>query len=285
MVVKDFGAVKIVTLTKAKVIKEVFSVKIIRAVLLIAVFSFLTSLSHAVREREKDVAEDDRVLKVFTPAEEWFLPTGTQIEVKILNAIFSFNLNTPVVASVETPVTCPKGGAVIFPKYTQLIGSADILKSDNRVNVRFLVAVLPNGREFDLNGIGLSPDGSAGIVASEVKEYKDVKMMSSAVSGALTGVGSALPGAMIGQPIAAGAIGGALQQGSQQASDIGNQKVDVSIFVKPYAKCKVFLTRRLTLDDLLTRDRPSHAPSPDKVEKEMNKKEGGKDAPLKDWRE
>lgn len=219
----------------------------------------------------RDTDLDDEVYGEFPSEETWYLPTGHQVKATIQNAIFSFNLNTPVIAIVDEPVTCPKSGKVIFPKKTRLIGTADILKSDDRVNIRFLVAVLLNGREFEMSGMALSPDGTAGI-KGVIKEYKDVRMMSSAVSGALAGVGTAVTATMAGQSIAAGAIGGALSQGSQQAQEITNQKVDVSISVAPFQKTVIFLSRRF----VMTKQKQSDDPVKSKLEEKSKKK---------DWKE
>ena len=205
-------------------------------------------------ERGQTQGASPDVLTQFMPRETWFLPTGQEIKATIQNAIFSFNLQTPVIATVDDPVTSPKDGTIILPRKTRLIGTADILKSDDRVNVRFSIAVLPNGREFELVGIALSPDGSAGIKGT-VKEYKDARFMSSALSGAMSGMGQAVVAMLPGQPIVAGALGGALVQGAQEAETISNQKVDVSISVPPFQKTFVFLSRRLVLDDIPKGDR------------------------------
>ena len=99
----------------------------------------------------------------FPAAETWFLNTGSEIKATIRNAIFSYNLQTPIIAVVDVDAACTKNGYTILPKGTRLMGTADILKSDDRVNIHFSVAVLPNGREFAVSGIALSPDGSAGV--------------------------------------------------------------------------------------------------------------------------
>ncbi len=212
------------------------------------------------------------VQSIFIPSEEWFLPTGSQIKATIQNAIFSFNLQTPVIAVVDEPVICPKNGNVVLPAKTRFIGTSEILKSDDRVNVKFVICVLPNGQEFEVGAIALSPDGSAGIKGT-VKEYKDIRLMSSAASGALLGVGQAVTATMGGQPIVSGAIGGALTQGAQEAQQITNQKVDVSISVPPFQKTVVFLSRRLVMDET-----SKETPKPREHDMEMrNEKKNWKD--------
>ena len=235
----------------------------------VSVLFFVAPFLYAANERE----EITEVEKTFMPKEVWHLPIGTRISCTIQNAIFSFNLITPVIAIVDEPVLCPSNGKIVMPRKTKLIGTASILKSDDRVNITFNYAVLPNGRQFEIGGIALSPDGSAGIKGA-VKEYKDTRLMASAMSGALVGVGQAMSITMTGQPIMSGAIGGALQQGAQQAQEISNQKVDVSISVGPFQKTSVFLSSRLVLDGLIKQEQAESTQIPKEIEKDK-----------KSWRE
>ena len=174
----------------------------------------------------------------FPASETWFLNTGTEIKATIRNAIFSYNLQTPIIAVVDVDASCTKNGYAVLPKGTRLLGTADILKSDDRVNIRFSVAVLPNGREFAISGLALSPDGSAGVKGT-VKEYKDLRVMSSAASGALLGVGQAVALTAAGQPIISGAISGALQQGAQEAQHLVSRKW-MFRYGSPFQKTLVF---------------------------------------------
>ena len=239
--------------------------------------SMVFPLMRKVNGADIDSGNDD-ILKVFEPVEKWALPSGQEIRATIQNAIFSFNLQTPIVAVVDEPAVNPKNGLVIFPRKTRLLGTADILKSDDRVNIRFHVAVLPTGREFDISGIALSPDGSAGIRGT-VKEYKDVRLMTSAVSGALSGVGQVVTTSLPGQPLVAGAIGGALTQVAQEAQNISNQKVDVSVSVPPFQKTIIFLTRRLSLDEMLAREKTDR-----KGHMDSDREKRDEDSRPKDWK-
>jgi len=189
------------------------------------------------------------VLKTFPSKETWFLPTGTILKASTKNAIFSFNLEAPVVAELDEPAICPKTNAVVLPQGTKLIGTASVLKSDDRVNVEFRLAVLPapSGKEYQIQGLILHPDGSAGLKGT-VREYKEVRLMSSAAAGAVSGIGQAVA-TTAGQPIVGQAVGGALTAGATEIQTGMAPKVDVSISVPPYQKCGVFLMNRLVLDD------------------------------------
>ncbi len=217
----------------------------------------------------------NNVLNIFLPEDEWFLTAGQEIRATIQNAIFSFNLQTPIIAIVDEPAICLKNGLVILPKKTRLLGIAEVLKSDDRVNIKFNVAVLPNGREFEINGIALSSDGSAGI-RGEVKEYKDIRLMSSALGGAMSGIGQAMVATLPGQPLMSGAIGGALTQGAQEAQTISNQKADVSITVPPFQKILVFLSQRLSLDRYLENKSTS--------KKDPSQENSSEEEKPKDWK-
>lgn len=188
------------------------------------------------------------VLKTFPSQEMWFLPTGTILKVTTKNAIFSFNLEAPVIAELDEPAICPKTGAIVLPVKTKLVGVAKVLKSDDRVNVTFNLLVLPgpSGKEYSIQGIILHPDGSAGL-KGEVKTYKEVRLMSSAASGAVSGIGQVVS-STAGQPIIGQAIGSALTAGAGEIQSETSPKVDVSISVPPYQKCAVFLMNRLILD-------------------------------------
>lgn len=189
------------------------------------------------------------VLRKFSSHETWFLPTGTILKASTKNAIFSFNLETPVVAELDEPAICPKTGAIVLPVKTRLIGTASILKSDDRVNINFRLLVLPgpSGKEYQIQGIVLHPDGSAGLKGT-VKEYKELRLMSSAASGAVLGIGQAVA-ATSGQPIVGQALGGALTAGAGEIQSGVAPKVDVSIEVPPYQKCGIFLMNRVVLDE------------------------------------
>lgn len=89
------------------------------------------------------------------------IPTGSKLKAHLANAIFSFNVTSPAVAVVDEDFS--KDGEVIIPKGTEFIGDAGILKSVDRINVRFSVMVLPSGKELKVSAMALSLDGSGGI--------------------------------------------------------------------------------------------------------------------------
>ena len=115
------------------------------------------------------------------------------------------------------------------------------------MNFRLAVLPAPSGKEYQIQGIILYPDGSSGL-KGVVKDYKELRLMSSAASGAIGGIGQAVA-ATAGQPIVGQALGGALTAGAGEIQTGMAPKVDVSITVSPFQKCGVFLMNRLVLDD------------------------------------
>ena len=170
-----------------------------------------------------------------------FLPTGTMLRATITNAIFSYNLTTPVIAELD------EGGAfkdrLVLPPHTKLLGRAMVLKSHDRVNVEFDRAVLPDGTELDIGGLALSPDGSAGI-KGKVEKYKDSAVASAALKGAVTGLTTMTSAAI--NPVAA-QTGQAVAEETVRQVDTTQQEVDTSISIPGFTRCFVYLERRLEL--------------------------------------
>lgn len=176
------------------------------------------------------------------PAQALFLPTGTQIRITITNAIFSYNLATPVAGELESGASFL--GRMVLPEKTKLLGRALILKSHDRLNIEFDLAVMPDGREVPLSGIALSPDGSAGI-KGKVEKHKDSAVASAALKGAILGAAAMTSAAV--NPMAAEA-GQAVAEEATKTIDLSNQQVDVSISVPAFTRCLVHLTKRLELN-------------------------------------
>ncbi len=163
------------------------------------------------------------------------------LRVTLINAIFSYNLATPVIAELD--------GAAVFndrtvlPDKTKLLGRALILKSHDRVNIDFSLAVLPDGREIPLAGIGLSPDGSAGI-KGKVEQHKDSLVASAALKGAISG--TAAIAAQAADPITVSASQSAAQE-TVRAIDLSNERIDTSIWIPAFTRCLVYLDRKLEI--------------------------------------
>lgn len=194
-------------------------------------------------------ADVEPVLKQFTPKENVFLPSGTILRGTIMGAIFSYNVMVPILIALDEAAICPKNNYVVFPKGTQFLGWASVLKSDDRINISVYRAVLPapSGQEYPVNGIVLYPDGTAGVTGIR-KTYTKLKFMSSAAAGALAGVGEVVAASGGASPIAAGAIGGVVKTESEDIGAMAGKTVDVSITVPPRQKISIFLLDRVVFD-------------------------------------
>lgn len=121
---------------------------------------------------------------------KYFLHTGFMFDAVLQTAIFSYNLESPVIAETEFDITYLD--KVMIPKGTKLIGYASVLKSADRVNVFFHTMVFPNGQEIKFAGLALHTDGSAG-VPGKVKKHKETipakVLLEAAANIAAPGVG------------------------------------------------------------------------------------------------
>jgi type IV secretory pathway VirB10-like protein len=108
-------------------------------------------------------------------------------------AIFSYNLESPVIAETEFDIIYLD--KVMIPKGTKIIGYASVLKSADRVNVFFHTMVFPNGQEIKFSGLALHTDGSAGIPGKVKKHKENIParvLLEAAANIAAPGVGGAV---------------------------------------------------------------------------------------------
>ena len=121
--------------------------------------------------------EPERELQTKTEKSEKFklgLASGTKIPALLGERVFSFNVDAPVVAILSRDYS--SGDKVVIPKGSKFLGEANVLKSLDRINVRFHLLVLPDGREIRVNALALSEDGAAGI-KGKVEKHTDMKMV------------------------------------------------------------------------------------------------------------
>lgn len=119
------------------------------------------------------------------------LPAGTRVPAVLLHQIFSFNTEAPVLAEVVKDFKQEE--KVLIPEGSRFLGEAGVLKSLDRVNVRFDLLILPNGRELRVRAMALSEDGSGGI-RGKVRNHRDMKILKAIGEGVLGGVSLFLGG-------------------------------------------------------------------------------------------
>ena len=100
--------------------------------------------------------------------------------------MFSFNVAAPVQAILAKDFIYKD--EVVIPKDARFLGEADVVKSLDRINVRFDLLILPDGREVRVRALALSEDGAAGI-PGKVDRHTDKKVLK-AVGESVLSVGS-----------------------------------------------------------------------------------------------
>jgi type IV secretory pathway VirB10-like protein len=102
------------------------------------------------------------------------LASGTKIPAFLGERVFSFNVDAPVLAVISKDFMADD--KVVIPKGSKFLGEANVLKSLDRINVRFHLLVLPDGHEIRVNALALSEDGAAGI-KGKAEKHTDMKMV------------------------------------------------------------------------------------------------------------
>ncbi|HOW87315.1 MAG TPA: TrbI/VirB10 family protein [Candidatus Omnitrophota bacterium] len=168
------------------------------------------------------------------------IPSGTKIPALLNERIFSFNVAAPVTALVSKDFSVKN--QVVIPQGSRFLGEVNVVKSVDRVNVRFDLLIFPDGRELRIRAIALSEDGSGGI-KGKVDKHTDTKVLKA-----------------IGETLLAGAslfVGGRSQDAysledqmrvnladnltNQASQDLRSVKVDKSITVESGINIEVML--------------------------------------------
>ncbi len=168
------------------------------------------------------------------------LPSGTKITALISNRIFSFNVAAPVTAVVTKDFMWKD--KVVIPKGSQFLGEVNILKSLDRINVRFDLLIVPDGREIRIKAMALSDDGSAGI-RGKVEKQTDKKVLK-AVGESVLSVGSLFLGGRSRDPFNLEdqlRLNLAQNLGNEARQDLRNVPVEKSITVEADTPIQVIL--------------------------------------------
>ncbi len=176
------------------------------------------------------------------PKTRYFMPTGFMFPARLENAIYSYNVESPVIAVVDRNVEYLK--RVVLPAGTRIIGTASVQQDHDRVLVTFRAMVLPDtGDEIKFVGQALMLDGSLGI-KGKVETHKDSAVANTVLKSVITGTGGAIsmvPGV---SPIAAGATQGLTNEATKEL-DFERQQVTTSITVDAETGLRVYLPQRI----------------------------------------
>jgi hypothetical protein len=163
------------------------------------------------------------------------LPMGYSISVKLINAIYSTNTGSPVVAEVTSDVSGHTG--VSIPEHTHVIGEASFDESAQRIKVRFHTFVYPEGDQHSVQGLGLMADGSAGLDGdyhSGNGTRQLGRFLGTFVSGMADGMIERQSGGMFGSPYETASVrNGVLNGVTLSAQDQTKMVTDQLSQVKP----------------------------------------------------
>lgn len=168
------------------------------------------------------------------------IPSGTKIPALLSDRIFSFNVAAPVTAIV--PKDFNFKDQLTIPKGSKFLGEVNVVKSVDRVNVRFDLLILPDGRELRVRAIALSEDGSSGI-KGKVNKHTDTKVLK-AIGETLLAGASLFVGGRSQDPYSLDdqlRVNLADNLTDQASQDLRSVKVDKSITVESGVNIQVML--------------------------------------------
>ncbi|MCP4653462.1 MAG: TrbI/VirB10 family protein [Candidatus Omnitrophica bacterium] len=131
---------------------------------------FLNEKKPSVRKRsiitKKTLFKDvDAPMVVYDDTKNYktsmIVPLGSAVKCLLIYNIISNNFNSPVVAQVWEDFYFNE--KLLFPFGTRIYGTAAPGKQRDRIVVKFHSAVFQDGKTVNINGLGLSKDGSAGL--------------------------------------------------------------------------------------------------------------------------
>jgi len=170
---------------------------------------------------------------------KYFLPTGFTFPCRLNTAIFSYNIKTPAIATVERDIVYL--GRVVIPQKTRVIGSVGIQKSNDRVLIQFHTLVFPQGDETPIPGMAISLDGSAGI-KGKVDKQKDSAVANTVLRSVLAGGQTALEMGSA-NPVVSQTTSGITQEALRDLA-LERQQVTSSISVAAETSVRVYIVRR-----------------------------------------
>jgi type IV secretory pathway VirB10-like protein len=199
-----------------------------------------TVVSRAYREKKEEGGPPARFQGVTqkTPTKaNYFLPTGFTFPVRLENAVYSYNVETPALAVVERDVVYLR--RVVIPAGTRAIGTVAVLKSHDRVLVNFHTLVFETGDEVKFTGMALALDGSAGL-KGKVETHKAVA--NTVLRSFVNGTQAALDMSGV-SPIASSATQGIAQEAVKEL-DTQRQEVTQSITIEAETGLRIYIPQR-----------------------------------------
>jgi len=172
------------------------------------------------------------------------LPSGTKIPALLEDRVFSFNVEAPVIAIVSKDFLFQD--KVVIPKDAEFLGEAQVLKSVDRINVRFDQLIFPDGREMRVRALALAEDGSAGI-RGKVDKHSDRRVLKAVGETLLAGT-SLFVGGSRAEPFSLEdqmRLNLTQNLTNEAARDLRSTKIEKSVTVEAYTPIRVMLLERV----------------------------------------
>lgn len=168
------------------------------------------------------------------------LPSGTKIPALLEDRVFSFNVEAPVIALVSKDFFFQD--KLVIPKNSEFLGEAQVLKSVDRINVRFERLIFPDGREVRVRALALSEDGSAGI-RGRVDKHTDRRVLKAVGETLLAGTSLFVGGSRSDPYSLEDQMRSNLAQNltNEAARDLRATRIEKSVTVEAYTPIQVML--------------------------------------------
>ncbi|HOW59113.1 MAG TPA: TrbI/VirB10 family protein [Candidatus Izemoplasmatales bacterium] len=197
-----------------------------------------TGIAVFVEKPEKE--NDPKVERIPAQESKLGISSGTKIPALLSNRVFSFNVEAPVTAVL--PKDFSFQDKIVIPKDSRFLGNAAVLKSVDRINVRFDLLIFPDGREIRIRALALSEDGSAGI-RGKVDKHTDKKVLKAVGESLIAGVSLFAGGRQTDPYSLEDQMRLNLTQNlsNEAARDLRSSKIDTSVTVEAYTPIQVIL--------------------------------------------
>ena len=162
------------------------------------------------------------------------LPMGYGISVRLVNALWSTNASSPVIAEVTQDALPPgnSGSSIAIPVSTRAIGNATFDDASQRIQIRFHTLVYPEGNEHSIQGLGLMSDGSAGLEgdyhSGEFKRQTG-KFLGNFIGGLADGMKERRTEGLSGMPYEAGSLKNGVLNGITLSARDGSKSFSESL--------------------------------------------------------
>lgn len=168
------------------------------------------------------------------------ISSGTKIPALLSSRVFSFNVEAPVTAVLAKDFKVRD--RVVIPKGAQFLGEVAVLKSANRINIRFDLLIFPDGRELRVRALALAEDGSAGI-RGKVDKHTDRKVLKAVGETLLAGT-SLFAGGVQSEAFSLEdqmRLNLAQNLTNEAARDLRSTRIEKSVTVEAYTPVQVIL--------------------------------------------